>query len=50
MRIVRFAALLAALLAPLTLAACHTVQGAGQDLDTAGHAISKAATDVQKKM
>ena len=50
MRIVRFAALLTVFLAPLLLAACHTVHGVGEDLDSAGHAISKKAEQVQQKM
>ena len=50
MRIARFAALLAILLAPLLLAACHTAHGFGEDLDTAGHAISRKADQVQQKM
>lgn len=29
------------------LTACHTVEGAGQDIQAGGHAISKASKDVQ---
>ncbi len=50
MRMIRFAALLTVLLAPLVLAGCHTVQGVGQDLGSAGKGISNTATDVQKKL
>ena len=50
MRLARLTALLAVLLAPLLLAACNTVHGAGEDVDSAGLAISHSATDVQKKM
>lgn len=50
MRFTRFAALLAVLLAPMLLAACHTIHGAGEDLDSAGHAISRKADQVQQKM
>jgi entericidin B len=31
------------LLALLLLAACHTVEGAGEDLSAAGHAITNSA-------
>ena len=50
MRAIRLAALLTVLLAPLMLAACHTVEGVGEDLNSAGKGISKTATDVQKKL
>lgn len=33
-----------------TLAACNTVRGAGEDVTTAGHAVSNTATDVQQDM
>jgi len=42
--------LLAVLSAPLLLTACHTAQGVGQDLGSAGRAISNTASDVQKKL
>ncbi|MFZ3584843.1 entericidin A/B family lipoprotein [Loktanella sp. DJP18] len=32
------------------LAACETVQGAGQDISTAGNAISGASNDVQQDL
>ncbi len=38
------------LLAATTLAACNTVQGAGKDISSAGHAVSDTAQDTQKKM
>ncbi len=40
----------AILLAPLVLSACHTVNGVGQDLGSAGRGISNTASDVQKKL
>jgi predicted small secreted protein len=39
-----------ALLALVTLAACHTVGGAGQDLQAAGSAITDEAQDTQSGM
>ncbi len=39
----RIFALIAALLAVATLAACNTVQGMGKDISTAGHKIEKSA-------
>lgn len=33
----------------LLLAGCHTVEGFGQDVQSGGHAISKAATKDTKK-
>jgi len=42
--------LLAVLTAPLLLTACHTAEGVKEDLGVAGHAISHAASDVQKKL
>ena len=38
------------LVALLTLAACETVEGAGQDLENAGESISQAANDTQQEM
>ena len=38
------------LLVLLTLGACETVQGAGQDIGTAGDAITDASEDVQNDM
>jgi entericidin B len=34
----------------LSLAACETAKGAGRDIESAGDAITDAATDVQKKL
>ncbi len=34
----------------LTLTACHTVAGAGQDLQAGGHAITNTAQETSKKM
>ncbi|MDR3524801.1 MAG: entericidin A/B family lipoprotein [Acetobacteraceae bacterium] len=42
--------LLAMLSAPLLLSACHTAEGVGQDLGSAGRTISNTASDVQKKL
>ncbi|WP_297769037.1 entericidin A/B family lipoprotein [uncultured Roseovarius sp.] len=39
---------LISLLAMGVLAACETVQGAGQDIETAGEAVSETAEDVQE--
>ena len=39
-----------AILAMLTLAACNTVRGAGQDVQSAGDAISDQATETQSEM
>jgi predicted small secreted protein len=36
--------------AALSLSACNTVNGAGQDVSNAGAATSNAATSVQQKM
>ena len=44
------AAHLIAVAALLLLTACHTVQGVGEDLNSAGHSITNTATDVQKKL
>lgn len=41
---------LAALMAILALTACNTVDGAGQDIQSAGDGISDAANDVQEKL
>ena len=38
---------LAPVLALLALAACETVQGAGRDMQAAGHAVSRESRDVQ---
>lgn len=42
-------ALLGAALGP-TLAACNTMEGMGQDVQSGGKAIEKSADQVQKKM
>ena len=33
--------------ASLTLAACNTIAGAGQDVSAAGHAVTNAADDAK---
>lgn len=42
--------LVLALIAAATLAACNTVSGAGEDLSSAGKAVTNTAQDTQKKM
>lgn len=42
--------LLAAVLAALTLSACNTVKGAGQDMSSAGHTVTKEADKAQDQM
>jgi predicted small secreted protein len=37
-------------IAALSLAACHTVSGVGQDVSAAGHDLSKAANKVEQKI
>jgi predicted small secreted protein len=39
--------ILAALAASLTVAACNTVEGAGKDVSSAGHAVSDTAKDAK---
>lgn len=39
--------LIATVAAALTVAGCNTVAGAGKDVSSAGHAVSKAAQPVQ---
>ena len=39
-----------ALIAVLTLAACNTLRGAGQDISTAGDALSSEAAETQSEM
>jgi predicted small secreted protein len=39
-----------ALIAVLTLAACNTMRGAGQDISTAGDALSSEAAETQSEM
>ncbi|ABV93931.1 hypothetical protein Dshi_2195 [Dinoroseobacter shibae DFL 12 = DSM 16493] len=43
----RLKLVLAALSLPLILAACATVEGAGQDISTAGDAIAEEAREAQ---
>jgi predicted small secreted protein len=40
----------ALLIALVTLAACNTIEGAGQDIGKAGSAISNTAKEVEKKL
>jgi|SwirhirootsSR3_FD_contig_31_3883624_length_239_multi_3_in_0_out_0_1 predicted small secreted protein len=42
--------ILLAVLALLTLAACNTMRGAGQDVSAAGNALSSEATETQQEM
>jgi predicted small secreted protein len=39
--------ILAALAASLSVAACNTVAGAGKDVSSAGHAVTKTADDAK---
>ena len=39
-----------AMLAILTLAACNTLQGAGQDVSAAGDALSDEASEAEREM
>jgi predicted small secreted protein len=39
--------ILAAIAASLTVAACNTVEGAGKDVSSAGHAVSDTAKDAK---
>ncbi len=41
---------LAVLLAALSLGACNTMRGAGQDVEAAGGAVAGAATETQRDM
>jgi entericidin B len=38
------------LLALLDLTACETIEGAGQDMENAGEAISEEANEAQERM
>ncbi|TDR47634.1 putative small secreted protein [Tahibacter aquaticus] len=40
--------LLALVLSAASLSACHTVKGAGKDIERAGEEIQKASDDVRK--
>jgi len=42
--------LIVILAAVFTLAACNTISGVGKDIEAAGSAVDKAATDTKKKM
>lgn len=42
--------ILFAVLALLTLAACNTMQGAGEDVSAAGNALSNEAAETQQEM
>jgi predicted small secreted protein len=42
--------LFAAVVAAWALAGCNTIAGMGKDLEAAGSAVDKAATDTKKKM
>ena len=46
----KFLLLTAILLAPLLLAGCNTVNGAGKDVGAAGAGISDTAQKVQQKL
>lgn len=48
MRILKIVALLG--LVSSALAACNTVEGAGQDVQAGGRAMERSADSVQKKM
>ncbi|ACO73695.1 entericidin A/B family lipoprotein [Laribacter hongkongensis] len=42
--------LIGILLASCLLTACNTMAGMGQDVSSAGHAVTNAADDVKSKM
>jgi entericidin B len=42
--------LIAALLAAFATTGCNTIAGMGKDIEAAGGAVDKAATDTKKKM
>jgi predicted small secreted protein len=42
--------LIAILAAVFALAGCNTISGMGKDIEAAGSAVDKAATDTKKKM
>jgi predicted small secreted protein len=44
------AALICAAVAALAMTGCNTVSGMGKDIEAAGGAVDKAATDTKKKM
>jgi predicted small secreted protein len=42
--------LIVILAAVFTVAGCNTISGVGKDIEAAGSAVDKAATDTKKKM
>jgi entericidin B len=42
--------LLAVVVAVMALAGCNTIAGVGKDIEAAGSAVDRAATDTKKKM
>ncbi len=42
--------LVAIVVAALVAAGCNTISGMGKDIEAAGSAVDKAATDTKKKM
>jgi entericidin B len=42
--------IVAALLAAFATAGCNTIAGMGKDIEAAGSAVDRAATDTKKKM
>jgi len=42
--------LLAVVIAVVAIAGCNTISGVGKDIEAAGSAVDKAATDTKKKM
>ena len=42
--------LLAVVAAVAVMAGCNTISGMGKDIEAAGSAVDKAATDTKKKM
>jgi predicted small secreted protein len=42
--------LLAVVIAVFAIAGCNTISGMGKDIEAAGSAVDKAATDTKKKM
>jgi predicted small secreted protein len=42
--------LLVTVLAAVVLSACNTIAGIGKDIEAAGGAVEKSATDTKKKM
>ena len=48
--IMRKSPFIALLLAAVTLSACETVQGAGQDISNAGDAVTESSQEVQNDL